>query len=91
MIDKKAGEVVSFSEASNPHVHARKEAKLKKVHGAFKAASKDKFKDARNQRRDDQPIGSPVTHVVCSQVATSDRRGQGPGARIPEKTWNSKS
>ncbi|MDC0069667.1 hypothetical protein OAL10_12920 [Gammaproteobacteria bacterium] len=51
MTDEKAGEVVSFSEASNPHVHARKEAKLKKVQGAFKAASKDKFKDARNQRR----------------------------------------
>ncbi|MFP6792076.1 MAG: hypothetical protein VB996_02280 [Pseudomonadales bacterium] len=51
MTDEKAGEVVSFSEASNPHVLARKEAKLKKVQGVFKAASKDKFKDARNQRR----------------------------------------
>ena len=51
MTDEKAGEVVSFSDASNLHVHARKEAKLKKVQGAFKAASKDKFKDARNQRR----------------------------------------
>jgi hypothetical protein len=32
-------------------VLARKEAKLKKVQEAFKAASNDKFKDARNQRR----------------------------------------
>jgi len=51
MRDEKVGEVVSFSEASNPHVLARKEAKLKKVHEAFKAASNNKFKDARNQRR----------------------------------------
>jgi hypothetical protein len=51
MTDKKVGEVVCFPEASNPHVLARKEAKLKKVQEAFKAASKDKFKDTRNQRR----------------------------------------
>ncbi len=51
MIDKKSGEVISFEDASNPHVLARKEAKLKKVHDAFKAASEDKFKDVRNQRR----------------------------------------
>ncbi|MBT5702723.1 MAG: hypothetical protein HOI67_14855 [Gammaproteobacteria bacterium] len=51
MKDEKAGEVVSFSNAGNRHVLARKEAKLKKVQAAFKAASDDKFKDARNQRR----------------------------------------
>lgn len=51
MKDEKAGEVVSFSNAGNPHVLARKESKLKKVQAAFKAASNDKFKDARNQRR----------------------------------------
>ena len=51
MADKKPGEVVSFEDASHPHVLARKETKLKKVQDAFKAASKDKFKDARNQRR----------------------------------------
>ena len=51
MTDEKVGEVVSFSAASNPHVLAKKEAKLKKFQEAFKAASNDKFKDARNQRR----------------------------------------
>ena len=51
MVDEKPGEVVSFEDASRPHVLARKETKLKKVQDAFKAASKDKFKDARNQRR----------------------------------------
>ena len=51
MTDEKVGEVISFPEASNPHVFAKKEAKLKKVQEAFKAASKVKFKDARNQRR----------------------------------------
>ena len=51
MTDEKVGVVVSFPEASNPHVLARKEAKLKKVQEAFKTASIDKFKDARNQRR----------------------------------------
>ena len=51
MIEKKHGEVISFEDASNPHVLARKESKLKKVQDAFKAASEDKFKDARKQRR----------------------------------------
>ena len=51
MTDKKPGEVVSFEDASNPHVLARKESKLKKVQDAYKAATNDKFKDARNQRR----------------------------------------
>ena len=31
MTDEKVGEVVSFPEASNPHVLARNDAKLKKV------------------------------------------------------------
>ena len=51
MTEKKPGEVISFEDASNPHVLARKESRLKKIQEAFKAATKDKFKDARNQRR----------------------------------------
>ncbi|MGV0033547.1 MAG: hypothetical protein ACNYPE_00820 [Candidatus Azotimanducaceae bacterium WSBS_2022_MAG_OTU7] len=51
MTEKKPGEIISFEDASNPYMLARKETKLKKVRDAFKAASKDKFKDAAKQRR----------------------------------------
>ena len=51
MTEKKSGEVISFEDAGNPYVLARQETKLKKVRDAFKAASKDKFKDAAKQRR----------------------------------------
>ena len=51
MTDEIVGEVVSFLKAGNSHVLARKEAKLKRIQEAFKAASNDKFKGARNQRR----------------------------------------
>ena len=51
MVDEKPGEVVSLEDAGHKHVHARKETKLRKIKEAFKAATSDKFKDARKQRR----------------------------------------
>ena len=51
MADEKKGEVVSFEQASEPHVHARKESKLQDMQKAFKAATAEKFKSARKQRR----------------------------------------
>jgi hypothetical protein len=51
MTEEKTGEVVSFEDASHPHVHARKEEKLSKVKKAFKAATDERFKADRKQRR----------------------------------------
>lgn len=50
--EKKDGaEVISFEDASHPHVHARKEDKLKKVQAAFRAATREKLKADRIAKR----------------------------------------
>lgn len=49
--DRKEAEVVSFEKASHPHLHARKEQKLKKVSKAFRAVSKELFREKRKQKR----------------------------------------
>ena len=45
------GEVISFEEASHPHVHARKEEKLRKVKKAFRAATKELFREKAKDKR----------------------------------------
>ena len=67
MTDEKAGEVISFSEASNPHVLARKEAKLKKVQGAFEAASKDGTAGAGEETTE---IWTPVSYTHLTLPTT---------------------
>lgn len=53
--ERPRGEIISFEDASHPHVHARKEEKLKKVRKAFRAATKEIFgnraKDERTKNR----------------------------------------
>ena len=49
--DDVSGEIVRFDKAAEPHIHARKDRKLKQVQAAFRAATGDRFKDARRQRR----------------------------------------
>jgi hypothetical protein len=46
-----SGEVISFEQAGHSHVLARKEEKLKKMQKAFKAATDDRFKKVRKQKR----------------------------------------
>ncbi|MEM7291070.1 MAG: hypothetical protein AAF412_11995 [Pseudomonadota bacterium] len=40
---EETGEVVSFADASHPHVHARKEKKFDRLRSAFKAITDEKF------------------------------------------------
>ena len=51
MAEEKTGEVVSFEDAGHSHVHARKEEKLEKLKKGFKAATDERFKADKKQRR----------------------------------------
>jgi hypothetical protein len=50
MSDDESAEIVSFEDASHLHLHARKEARLKKVKAAFRAATKEKFKQGKKKK-----------------------------------------
>lgn len=49
--DEKNAEVISFEEASHPHVHARKDAKLNKLKKAFRSVTREHFKSLRAEKR----------------------------------------
>ena len=49
--DKKEDEIISFEKAVEPHMHALKERKLKKVQKVFKAVIRKKLKQDRLETR----------------------------------------
>ena len=53
--EKETAEVVSFEAASHSHIHARKEARLKKVQAAFRAVTKEKLKQQPRKKKTRRP------------------------------------
>ena len=49
--NKTEDEIICFQKASEPHLHARKERKLKKVQNIFKAVMRKKLKQDRVEAR----------------------------------------
>ena len=47
----KTATVISFEDASHPHVHARKEAKLDGMKKSFRAVTKELLKEKRKEKR----------------------------------------
>lgn len=53
--ENESGEVISFEDASHSHIHARKEAKLKKVRSAFRAVTQQKLKKKPGGKKTRRP------------------------------------
>ena len=55
MNEDETADIISFEEASHPHVHARKDAKLKKIRAAFRAVTQEKLKSGPRIKKKRRP------------------------------------